>query len=100
MERKTHEQMVEDMIIDLSSAVNVMSTDEDAISKMIVDRIQREHRTLQQSMIKVIAGVLVHYADASSDGRNEAAVRLCRDVRETLDSQTWAIDGHVVLPTI
>lgn len=100
MERKTHEEMVEDMIRDLSDAVNVMTVKEDGIARLIAERLQREHRTLQQSMVRVLAGALVHYADARSDGRNAAAVRMCGTIKETLEAETYSIDGEVHLPTI
>lgn len=100
MERKSDEQVVDDMITSLSEMVNVMTVKENELARMIVDRLQREHRTLQQSMVCVIAGTLYNYADARSDGRNEAAVKLACDVRETLESNGWSIDGRVYLPLV
>jgi len=84
----------------LSDAVNPMGSDTKDIAESIDTAIEREHRTLQQQTIAVLAQVLYAYADAPSDGRNAAAVRLCQHVKATLDAEQWAYNDKVRLPTI
>ena len=50
----------------------------DTISK----RLCREHRTLQQSFWSMITLLLIDYADAPHDLRNEMAVRLAEKFRD------------------
>jgi hypothetical protein len=102
METNKYEQLAEGLVSELLQAVNVMSVREDKVAKAIADKLAREHRTLQQGVVRVLAGVLVHYAGHSYDGRNEAAVRMCGLIHKALINEHFSSEGDtkVYLPTV
>jgi hypothetical protein len=55
----------------------------------LVYNLDHEHRTLQQSFVKVLVGVLDAYADSSFDGRNADAVRFARKFRKTFKNEMY-----------
>lgn len=75
----------------LSSLCN--SSQHRDLSKALSAVIQTDHRTLQASMIRTLLEVIIDYADARHDLRNEAAVKECQKVKE-------ALDGLAVIPFI
>jgi cell division FtsZ-interacting protein ZapD len=90
------------MIRELRDEVNVMSVDTDDVAMELVKEITYQHRTLQQSLVTVFAEVLNAYGRmAASDGRNEAAVQLAKDVGNILDEKGWLnYKGSVSLPFV
>lgn len=93
---------LQQVIRTLRDEVNVMSVDADDVAMELVKEITYQHRTLQQSLITVFAEVLTVYGRmAASDGRNEAAVQLAKDVGNALDEKGWLnYKGSVSLPFI
>ncbi len=68
----------------LARAVN--SGDAMKVAEIFCDYLFIEHRTLQQSTIKMLVEILIKYSEASSDLRNEAAVKFCKELKELVDS--------------
>lgn len=52
------------------------------VKEVVLRRLTREHRTLQQSFWSMITLALIDYADAPNDLRNEMAVRLAEKFKE------------------
>ena len=75
---------VEKIIEDLSDFVNTMSMDNTVIPAM-AQRLCRTHRTLQQSTIRLLYGLLVEYSKClekyGTDPRNEDAKAFADKVR-------------------
>lgn len=83
-------EFIEDFVKKLSNAVNSYSSDDDTMSQEIAELISREHRTLQQNMIKVLFNGLVKYGNYTGvDGRNRCAVDACKEIGK--------IDSHFPL---
>ncbi len=63
------------LIIDFGNLVNGS-----ADMKAIIDQFSREHRTLQQSMFKVVIGLIIYMAsdEFRTDGRNEASKEMAK----------------------
>jgi hypothetical protein len=91
---------IKGIVNELAKELNSVSSDAGVKSQQFVDALEGEHRTLQQGIIRVLAGVIYKYADSPCDGRNESAVRLCADLKRTLDKEEWAVNGRVLLPFI
>lgn len=85
---RTHEQdrlAVAEAARTILSAVN--GGNQAALAQSILEVVQRDHRTLQQSFISVMMQVLVGYADTNFDLRNEQAVKFAGYVREMVDEK-------------
>lgn len=93
-------EMAQIVVSMLSSVANIMGKGPDETASAIFEAIVRDHRTLQQQMIAMLAGVLYRYAEAQWDGRNEAAVRMCAMIAQLLEDESYALDGKVFLPVI
>lgn len=69
-------------ILDL---VRFMHNDED-FANLLAEKLEREHRTIQQSFFRFIGRVIVKYAENQgpmhSDGRNQAAKDWAKKVAE------------------
>lgn len=59
-----------------------------------LDNLMREHRTIQQSMMRFCMAFIARMADQRSDLRNEASVELAKQIMERTDYEKRA------LPTI
>jgi hypothetical protein len=77
---------LEEIIGTLSEMVNNMTFDYDEAAKILSSRFICEHRTLQQSMIKLIACFLKNISTFNTDLRNEAAIEWAKKVSQ--------IDSH------
>ena len=69
----------QEAITTLLETCNVMGVDED-LSEMIADLLSKEHRTIQQTFVKVIYHGLVQYGERHEtyyDDRNKASVEFC-----------------------
>ena len=67
----------EEMANRLSAMANVNNT---IMQGMVIDRLMRDHRTLQQSMTRFCFFYIARMADQDFDLRNQAAVRLCQNI--------------------
>jgi len=69
---KEQEQTIKDFI-DLARSEN-----EKTFAATILELLAHEHRTHQQNFWRTIQQVMMGYADARHDARNEASVKWCR----------------------
>jgi hypothetical protein len=76
---------------ELSDMVNIMGSSKRR-AEAIVEEMYSCHRTLQQGIVDLFLQVLLAYKPSNFDLRNEAAVKLCEQLRESL--------GDIRLPTI
>lgn len=74
------EQIAKEIILKLSKMSNNMTFNHKQFSKLLADNFRREHRTLQQGMIRVIADFISEVSKFHTDLRNEAAVNWCKEV--------------------
>lgn len=68
---------------------NVMGRKPEQTAEIIGDVLESTHRTLQQSAISTLVNVIVNYADARCDGRNEYSVKVCRAIRQVLHDEGY-----------
>jgi len=75
---------------DISKLVN--SGDRFNSVATVVDALVHDHRTIQQSTVRFLVEVLVTYGSHCAaddgmltDGRNEAAVKLCQQIADLVD---------------
>jgi hypothetical protein len=75
---------IENAVEVLSRLVNNMSFDYDEAAKVAASKFIREHRTLQQSMVRLMAAFIKAVAEANpgSDMRNESAIKWVKEVAE------------------
>jgi hypothetical protein len=73
-------EALEEIVERLSVAVNNISLDYDEISEIISNKFMRCHRTLQQSMIRLIACFINKISQHETDLRNEAAIKWAAEV--------------------
>lgn len=66
------------------SAVNEMSFD----TLRFAEVVATDHRTLQQSATAVLLSTILQLAENNTDDRNEAAVTVCRQIKDFLTDQT------------
>jgi len=67
---------------------------DESISDAMYDVLTHNHRTVQQRFISNIVRMLLRYADEHHDLRNEAAVRLCGEIRDAVErSRYWGPRG-------
>lgn len=69
----------------LSEAVNVMGQ-EDVAATALAQALCREHRTLQQGIIRAMTDAMRQYSHIDYDMRNEAAVKLCKVLAPIIDN--------------
>jgi len=86
-------KMAEEIADKLSNFVNSFTHDKKAFVERIV---YNTHRTLQQSICKLMFA-LIHkwsdcYLDGTFDGRNEATCKICNDIVKTMSEKDeyWA----------
>ena len=60
---------------------------DNAILDTLYECVTHTHRTLQQSFWRVIFRLVAMYAEAPSDGRNEAAVQACKKLRDFMQEE-------------
>jgi hypothetical protein len=61
-----------------------MSVDPCETAEAICDKLKASHRTIQQKDISTFINVLLQYADADCDARNEFSVMVCKEIRQFL----------------
>ena len=67
---------------------------DDEVIKDFVDRMSREHRTLQQGFTRLVMAWIKHLSETQHyDLRNEASVEMARKIVK-------ALDGEIHLPLI
>ena len=66
---------------DLLDCTNVMGSDKD-VAEAISNVLSKEHRTLQQSFMRVFVQSMNQYKDTRFDQRNEQAVKLAKEITE------------------
>lgn len=93
MDERTKEEMIEEAVKLISNASNALGSS-DKIAKAFVKAIQKDHRTLQQNIWRMIFKAIAEYSEASHDLRNEGAVRACKFITDCLK------DNRVYLPFV
>jgi hypothetical protein len=75
------ETQIEKLVNDFSNVVNSMTFGEDENQKFF-DEFCRQHRTLQQSMFRVILSLIVKMTgdDYRTDGRNESSKNIAQSL--------------------
>lgn len=68
----------------LSAAVNVMGQEE-VVAAALAEALTKEHRTLQQGIVRAMTAALSQYSTSSTDMRNFAAVELCKKLKPVID---------------
>lgn len=63
----------------LTDALNSLSWNPETFAQAVL----LEHRTLQQSLMRTIVRVIREVANSHYDGRNEASVKLCKELVES-----------------
>lgn len=77
-----YEKINKDAAQSLADAVNYISTDE----KLVAKHLMIEHRSLQQSLVRVFVAMLEELAKQETwDLRNEASVKLAKKFVERFD---------------
>ncbi len=75
---------------ELSSSLNSFSF-QDELKKGFIDALMREHRTLQQSTMKVFYEVIMAWAERKESGnfdeRNKATVEFCKKIKDTFEKE-------------
>lgn len=70
---------------DFTKALNSMSYEKEVIEEF-VEEIATSHRTLQQSTMRGVFALIMHWAEAGEDGqfdaRNEATVKFCQEIKK------------------
>jgi hypothetical protein len=66
---------------------NVMGRKTEDTAEIIGDVLESSHRTLQQEAMSVLIKVIVNYADARHDGRNEYSVKVCKAIKQALHDE-------------
>jgi hypothetical protein len=94
-----NEQGARELARQLGNLVNPMNSDRE--EGAFLDELQREHRTLQQSVGKLLAQHLVNMGEPGmarfTDLRNEDLHRMGKVIREALEKEGFLIDGRVWL---
>jgi hypothetical protein len=80
---KMKDESLQEMVQQTAKLVNNMGFDYTEGSEIIAKALIKEHRTLQQSIIRLLAGSIAKYAELSfHDPRNESAVEWAKKVAE------------------
>lgn len=80
---RTHEQDKQDVRQAVQTILNSLNGGNQAdLAAVVLDTVRRDHRTLQQSFVSLFMQVLVGYADAPNDLRNQEAVRFAGEVKK------------------
>ena len=72
---------VTEAVTNLCNIVNGNQVREDALAELLVDAINRQHRTLQQGLWRTLIQVINLYGkNEYSDARNDDSVRICQEI--------------------
>ena len=77
----TKRDMAEKLANDVLDFVNAFGYDEETFAETIC----RGHKTLQQSTMHLFMTTIRRMAEVTPDGRNEAAVRLAKEIAKIAD---------------
>ncbi|MCK4349095.1 MAG: hypothetical protein KAW47_10810 [Thermoplasmatales archaeon] len=74
------------------SIFSAMNYDDRGFTKMMSEKLSREHRTLQQNYVRSVANILIEYCDddSGSDGRNEASKAFACKVKDLMHKENIA----------
>lgn len=87
------EQLVQVAFELLDNALNRMGSEE-IVLKTFFNELTNTHRTLQQLFWGLINELIIKYAGTNFDMRNEAAVKMCQDLKQTIE------DKEIYLPFV
>lgn len=79
---------------------NVMGRKPQQAAEIIGDVLETSHRTLQQGAMSSLINVIVNYADARSDGRNEYSVKACKAIKKALEEEGFLYKDAYSAPFI
>lgn len=79
---KNEIESAKEIIEKLSRTSNNMAFNHKQFAKELANNFRREHRTLQQGLISVLAEFIAEIATFDTDLRNEAAINWCKKVKE------------------
>jgi hypothetical protein len=79
---KKEMEAAKEIIEKLSHISNNMAFNNEDFAKELANNFQKEHRTLQQGIIKVLAVFIAEVSTFNTDLRNEATVQWCKKVSE------------------
>jgi len=71
-----------------SNFCNVMAQAPKAVA---IDKMLRDHRSIQQNMMRFCMAFIARMADQSSDLRNEASVKLANEIMENTEYASRAL---------
>jgi len=80
-QKKTLAEENSELVDVIFRLINYMNNDT-ALTKALIERLSREHRTLQQNFIRMLKKVIEAHADTHTDDRNAASVKWAKKVRE------------------
>ena len=78
----TNEEINENMEAGLKiifNSCNYMGGEKER-AEILAKVLQSEHRTIQQSFMRVFKMAMVEYSESNTDGRNESAVALAKEI--------------------
>ena len=73
------DEKIKEIVESLFKEINVMGKEEE-VSSLLNQYVSRQHRTLQQSFIRVIQQFFTQYSTNDYDPRNEGAVKLAEKI--------------------
>jgi len=79
---KKEKESAKEIIEKLSRTSNNMAFNHKLFAKEMVNNFRKEHRTLQQGLIKVLAEFIAEVSTFDTDMRNEAAINWCKEVQK------------------
>lgn len=83
----TKEETIKQVTKDISDMVNNMSFSQEE-REQFAEEIMKDHRTLQQSTMRLFYTVIKAWAESDNyDARNEATILACKEIVETLENK-------------
>lgn len=77
------QEEISNKFAEILTLLNSMAIDEDKIAELMVQTLQKEHRTIQQTFMKTNALMIKKYSEFPySDMRNEGSVNWAKKVAE------------------
>lgn len=87
MREETDTQQGQEFIQYLADYSNCMGRTNEVLVRDMVETLHRQHRTLQQGVVRFLVDLLVEYGktpDNRTDLRNQDAIQVCRDITENI----------------
>jgi hypothetical protein len=89
---KTKEDVDKALLV-LSDYVNAMGhgdiTDENNLACIITEFLSKEHRTIQQSIMKTFIQVVINYSKFGTDDRNKYTVNSAKTMTDSIASEMY-----------